>query len=327
MEYFDDLQPTQFGQAISQDSRVSEQQSNDRSFCDFENHDRNRNRIAELRNVSVYTENTIGSDWKSDRIGSGSYGIVYKVKLLEEDKLIAVKESRLLNREELSKKNQEIWNDVLKMRSIDHKNFIKLIGIVVRENLTTLILMEYCDGGSLGNFLLNFADEMNSQKLPLDVQVSWLKQISEAMKYLDTIGSKHGDLKANNIVFSNRVSLYRKGLLNAKLKIIDICVKTNGTATHMSPEAIKDKKSVTIKSDVWSFGVLIYEIATLRRPFEELDFYAVIYNVGKGRILEFLKFPAKEVNFDLINLAKQCFEFYPDRRISFEEISNVLDNI
>lgn len=261
--------------------------------------------------------------YKGDFIGAGRNARVYKGYIGQEHYPVAIKEEKINSNLRLDALNEKILQEVKKLAKLRHENVIRLIGICKRINNVTMVIMELGDGGSLRSYLDAYRMKSDKIKLPFRIQVNWLKQIAEGMVYFNSMNLVHGDLKAQNIVLDRYPNFFNvKEMDRTRLKIIDIS-ENSGTPSHMSPEAMNE--SLNEKSDVWSFGVVIYEVASLLWPF--INFRSkeqIFYHVAiAGKTLEF---PC-DGNRRLKCIAENCWNYDPAKRISFYEILNELDTI
>jgi NIMA (never in mitosis gene a)-related kinase len=128
------------------------------------------------------------------------------------------------------------------------------------------IIMEYADGGCLGDRIK--AQRASNRPFPEALVVSWLVQIALALKHLHDRKLIHRDIKADNVFLTstNRVKIGDFGIA----KDLDFTMqqaKTRiGTPFFLSPE-ICQNQAYDAKTDMWSLGVVLYELLTLQLPF------------------------------------------------------------
>ena len=166
----------------------------------------------EKDNVFINNSNYKESDFiKISRIGRGSYGLVFKVKHKETNKIYALKE---INKSKLTKENKyyqiKIENDMLNVCS--HPNIVKYYGFY-ENHINFSIIEEYCPYGDLSSFIIE-----NKQKLSL-IEIQYIiAQIIICLEYLSTKQIIHRDIKPENFLITD----------NFNLKLIDF-----GTATFL----------------------------------------------------------------------------------------------
>jgi len=196
-----------------------------------------------------------------EELGKGGMGKVYKVLDKEINTKVALK---LILPEIAVDKNtiERFRNELKTARDISHKNVCRMYDLN-REKDTYYITMEYVSGGDLKNFIRRAAPLSTSRALSIGKQIC--KGLSEAHK----IGIVHRDLKPNNIMIddngSARImdfgiarSVKGKGITGSGIMI--------GTPEYMSPEQAEGK-DVDFRSDIYSLGVILYEMVTGQLPF------------------------------------------------------------
>ena len=161
------------------------------------------------------------------------------------------------------------------MSKLDHVNIVKLIA-VVDEKPDFYLVLELCIGGSLRTYL----DKQNGKRLPDKQFYEWAKQAARAIEYLKEMGVVHKDVKASNYVIAEMdiLKLTDFGLA----KEIDV-TKSNatgrGTYGFMTPELMKEFISPTY--DIFSFGVVLFELWTTDTPFKGEEPNAIVWKVCK----------------------------------------------
>ncbi|XP_072107123.1 LOW QUALITY PROTEIN: mitogen-activated protein kinase kinase kinase 9 [Mobula birostris] len=217
-------------------------------------------------------------------IGIGGFGKVYRgIWRLEE---VAVKAARQDPDEDISQTIENVKQEAKLFAMLKHPNIIALQGVCLKEPNLCLI-MEFARGGSLNRVL-------SGKKIPPHILVNWAVQIARGMNYLHEeaiVSIIHRDLKSSNILI--REKLENDGLSNKTLKITDFglareCHKTTkmsaaGTYAWMAPEVIRSSM-FSKGSDVWSYGVLLWELLTGEVPFRGIDGLAVAYGVAMNKL-------------------------------------------
>jgi len=197
-----------------------------------------------------------------EELGKGGMGEVYRV----EDKKIKEEVALKLIKPEiaLDKKTIERFSNELKMaRKIAHRNVCKMYDLG-EEKGTPYITMEYVPGEDLKSFI------RRSEQLTAGKSISIAKQVCDGLEEAHKLGVIHRDLKPSNIMidkegnahimdFGIARSVTGKGITGAGVMI--------GTPEYMSPEQV-DGKETDQRSDIYSLGVMLYEMVTGRVPFE-----------------------------------------------------------
>ncbi len=219
-------------------------------------------------------------------LGSGSYGIVYKVKKENDLKEYVLKKIPLVGLD--NKEIKSLENEAKFLSQLNSKYIVKYIDSF-HEDKNLYIIMEYCNQGDLEYFL-----KEQKKKVPhLSEEIIWniFFQIALGIAYLHSKKILHRDLKSLNIFLTD----------DLKIKIGDLGVAKKlgkgkfastiiGTPYYLSPEICNNKK-YNHKSDVWALGVLLYELCTFKHPFD---------SEGKTTlILKIINEPYEPINYDL----------------------------
>jgi len=235
-------------------------------------------------------------------IGTGNEGTVFRCKLGGQD--VACK--RVKNEDETNIKH---------LRKLNHVNVVKFRGISISPPLF-YIVMEYCPYGSLYD-VLRRRREKNSCTKPTQV-LDWARQIANGVNYLHSNKFVHRDLKSPNILIAeqNVLKISDFGttkLMNSKR---NQPMSFNGTSGWMAPEVIR-QEACSEKVDVWSFGIVLWEILTCAVPYNNIDPVAVMWGVGKGSLTLPIPSSAPEGLKLLMNI---CWKQRPAERPSFQHI-------
>ncbi|XP_064999493.1 cysteine-rich receptor-like protein kinase 10 [Musa acuminata AAA Group] len=197
---------------------------------------------------------------EANKLGEGGFGAVYK-GLLPDGRVIAVK--RLLNS---GQGLGELKNELLLVAKLQHRNLVKLLGVCLEEE--TMIVYEYVPNTSLDKFLF---DAVRGKQLTWGIRYKIICGIARGLLYLheeSQLKIIHRDLKASNILLDADMNPKISDFGLAKLFDIDQTQGTTnrvmGTFGYMAPEYVMRGK-FSIKSDVFSFGVLVLEILTGRK--------------------------------------------------------------
>uniref|UniRef100_A0A0E0I1Q4 Cysteine-rich receptor-like protein kinase 25 n=1 Tax=Oryza nivara TaxID=4536 RepID=A0A0E0I1Q4_ORYNI len=203
-----------------------------------------------------------------NRLGEGGFGVVYKGILLEGQE-IAVK--RL---SEASKQGiEELKTELLLVAKLNHKNLVRLVGVCL-ESDEKILVYEYMPNRSLDTILF---DTVKNKELDWSKRFKIIDGIARGLQYLHEDSQMkivHRDLKASNVLLDSAYNPKISDFGLAKIfggdqsHIVTYCIA--GTYGYMSPEYAMHGK-YSIKSDVFSFGVLVLEIVTGRRNLDSCD--------------------------------------------------------
>ncbi|XP_014615638.1 PREDICTED: mitogen-activated protein kinase kinase kinase 11-like isoform X2 [Polistes canadensis] len=217
-------------------------------------------------------------------IGVGGFGKVYRGFWQKHE--VAVKAARQDPDEEPSVILENVRQEAKLFWLLKHENIVQLEGVCLKMPNMCLV-MEYARGGSLNRVL-------SGRKIRPDVLVDWAIQIARGMDYLHNkapVSLIHRDLKSSNVLLSEPIE--NDDLQYKTLKITDFGLarevyKTTrmsaaGTYAWMAPEVIK-KSTFSKASDVWSYGVLLWELLTGETPYKGIDALAVAYGVAVNKL-------------------------------------------
>ncbi|XP_052388070.1 mitogen-activated protein kinase kinase kinase 10-like [Carassius gibelio] len=257
-------------------------------------------------------------------IGAGGFGKVYKGVWRGEE--VAVKAARQDLDEDISATAENVRQEARLFWMLRHRNIISLRGVCLREPNLCLV-MEYARGGALNRALAG-------KKVPPRVLVNWAVQVAMGMDYLHNqtfVPIIHRDLKSNNILILEPVE--RDDLSGKTLKITDFGLAREwhrttkmsaaGTYAWMAPEVIK-LSLFSKSSDVWSFGVLLWELLTGEVPYREIDALAVAYGVAMNKLTLPVPSTCPEA---FAQLLEECWCPNPHGRPSFGSILKRLVDI
>ena len=206
-----------------------------------------------------------------EELGQGGMGKVYRVK----DKTVGEEIALKIIRPgiPLSAKVIERFRNELKLaRKIKHKNVCQMFDLGEIDS-TYFITMEYVPGKNLRSFI------KRSRHLEIGSAVSLAVQICEGMAAAHQLGVIHRDLKSSNIMIDNKddIRIMDFGIARSlESKKITGEGKTVGTPQYMSPEQVSGEE-LDQRSDIYSFGIILYEMLTGKVPFEGEDSFAVGY--------------------------------------------------
>ncbi|XP_033968275.1 serine/threonine-protein kinase B-raf isoform X2 [Pseudochaenichthys georgianus] len=239
--------------------------------------DRNKMKTLGRRDSSDDWEIPEGQITLGQRIGSGSFGTVYKGKWHGD---VAVK---MLNvTAPTPQQLQAFKNEVGVLRKTRHVNILLFMGYTTKPQLA--IVAQWCEGSSLYHHLHIIETKFEMIKL-IDIA----RQTAQGMDYLHAKSIIHRDLKSNNIFLHEdlTVKIGDFGLATVKSRWSGShqFEQLSGSILWMAPEVIRlqDKNPYSFQSDVYAFGVVLYELMSGALPYSNINNRdQIIFMVGRG---------------------------------------------
>ncbi|NXV01911.1 M3K19 kinase, partial [Cettia cetti] len=218
---------------------------------------------------------------RGEVLGKGAYGTVY-CGLTSQGQLIAVKQVGLDTSDQLTteKEYQKFHEEVDLLKTLKHVNIVTYLGTCLEESILS-IFMEFVPGGSIASILNRFGP------LPEVVLCKYTKQILQGVAYLHDNCVVHRDIKGSNVML----------MPSGVIKLIDFgCARrlawasrsgtrgellrsVHGTPYWMAPEVINES-GYGRKSDIWSVGCTVFEMATGKPPLASMDRAAAMFYIG-----------------------------------------------
>ena len=246
------------------------------------------------------------------KLGDGSFSVVYKVRRKKDNIIYALKKVKLLKLKEKEKENA--LNEVRILASIKNPFVIGYKEAFIEESDKSLcIVMEYANNGDLYQTISKFR-KMNYLMEESDI---WriLIQIVKGLKALHDLKILHRDLKSANIFLFNNGTAKIGDCNVSKVVYKGIGYTQTGTPYYAAPEVWNDIPYDS-KSDIWSLGVVIYEMVTLRPPFRAESMESLYKKVLKG---QFARISSKYSD-DLFEIIKLLLKVNPNERPTCDQI-------
>ena len=244
-------------------------------------------------------------------LGKGTYGIVYKVQKLNTNSIYVIKQIPLSGLSE--KERNEVEQEAKILHSINSNYVVKYYDSF-KENDNLNIVMEYCDGGDLNDFLI----EKKKLGQPLEEPFIWkiFIKITIGLADIHKLKILHRDLKTLNIFLKQNFDIKIGDLGVAKVLSKNNFARTViGTPYYLSPE-ICEEKPYNDKSDVWALGCILYELCTFKHPFEARSQGALILKILNNKPEPINNTFSKELN----NIIYMLLDKNYDKRPSCIEI-------
>ncbi|XP_004086453.1 protein-tyrosine kinase 6 [Oryzias latipes] len=248
-----------------------------------------------------------------EALGRGCFADVYKGRWKNQ---IGVAIKILKNDSDISHK--EFYREVHFLKSLRHRHLLSLFAVCT-ESTPYYIITELMSKGSL----LQFLRGDDGQRLDISSLVDMAAQVADGMSYLEQRNSIHRDLAARNVLVAEdyicKVADF--GLARIIKDPFYVSEEKKIPYKWCAPEALGYGR-FSIKSDVWSFGVLLYEIITRGgNPYPGLDNTEIHEKISRGyRMPRPLKCP-----MSLYEIMMKCWSFEPEDRPEFKTLRTQLD--
>lgn len=212
-----------------------------------------------------------------EEIGSGSFGVVYKVQKKNEDKVFAMKS--------LSKRTLEVYRQLKYaiseckiMKQLNHP-FILTLHYAFQTNKYLYLILDYCPNGDLLDIITQ------QGKLSEKSARFYLAEVILALEYLHSLSILYRDLKPSNILIdeTGNVKLADFGLAKENVGTSNPAMSMAGTPAYLPPETLTGKGTTTA-ADIYGLGPLLYEMLTGIPLFSGNDTTVIYNNIRQGKI-------------------------------------------
>ncbi|MEQ2303493.1 Mitogen-activated protein kinase kinase kinase 7, partial [Ameca splendens] len=246
-------------------------------------------------------------------VGRGAFGVVCKAKWKGKDVAIKTIESE--------SERKAFTVELRQLSRVNHHNIVKLYGSC--KNPVCLV-MEYAEGGSLYNVL------HGAEPLPYYTAshaMSWCFQCAQGVAYLHGMKPKaliHRDLKPPNLLLVAGGTVLKICDFGTACDIQTHMTNNKGSAAWMAPEVFEGS-NYSEKCDVFSWGIILWEVITRRKPFDEIGgpAFRIMWAVHNGTRPPLIKNLPKPIE----SLMTRCWSKDPSQRPSMEEIVKIMTHL
>ncbi|XP_006650987.1 serine/threonine-protein kinase ATG1a [Oryza brachyantha] len=253
-----------------------------------------------------------------EELGVGSFAKVYLATHIRTGDVVAVKEI------DPRRIDERVRGGILQEKAIlstlSHPNILRLIDTIQEENL--YLILEYCNGGDLEGYRTKGGEDA---RLPEATARDFMRQLAEGLKILRGRSIVHRDLKPQNLLLSTNGDLitlkigdfgFARSLVQENLAAT-MC----GSPSYMAPEIMRCE-DYDAKADLWSIGVILFQLVTGKLPFHGTNIFKLRQNIHESNGVKFPPEIKDGLHPDFIDLCSGLLRLDPKKRISFEEFFN-----
>ena len=252
-------------------------------------------------------------------IGKGNFGSISKILRKSDNKILVWKELDYGLMSE--KEKQNIVSEVNILKELHHPNIVQYYDrIIDKKNKKIFIIMEYCEGGDIGNVIKKL--KKTKEYFPEELIWKFFIQVLMALKTCHNHKEGkilHRDIKPSNVFLDgeNNAKLGDFGLSRMLSEENNFAYSRVGTPYYMSPEQIEDMR-YNEKSDIWSLGCFLYELATFSPPFNATNQLSLALKIKSGNVANIPSIYSQELSSVIMCLMR----VNPENRPNAEEITN-----
>lgn len=246
-------------------------------------------------------------------VGRGTFGVVFKAQWKGMDVAIKTIES--------DGERNAFLVELRQLSRVNHPNIVKLYGSC--DNPVCLI-MEYAECGSLYNLLHSAEPQAHYTAAH---SMSWCLQCAEGVAYLHAMKPKaliHRDLKPPNLLLVARGTVLKICDFGTACDIQTYMTNNKGSAAWMAPEVFEGS-NYSEKCDVFSWGIILWEVITRKKPFDEIggSAFCIMWAVHRGTRPPLIK----DLPEPIETLMTRCWDKEPSQRPSMNEVKDIMSHL
>ena len=213
---------------------------------------------------------------KVSTLGKGAFGKAYLIKDVRSGVSYVLKQ---IGASRKSGNDDSAAREASLLSTLDHPNIVKFNDAFWTTGGRLCLVMTYCDAGDLHSLL----KRQNGELLPERICLQMFAQLAFAVKHIHCRRIIHRDLKTSNVFLMSNglIKLGDFGISRILDRTKELARTMVGTPYYLSPEILAEQ-GYGFKSDIWSLGVVLYEMTTLKHPFDAGNLHSLALRIMKG---------------------------------------------